>query len=549
MVNKLHARVGVTMSFLVLLGLAAWPSHAAADEDVKPVAVLSIASIDRLMDDMAYLGRAAGRSDAGIAFQLMSGPFVESFDRTRPAGVLITIENDEPKGIGFLPVPDSNKLLNTFKDKVGAEIDDLGNGIKKLEMGKGAYLKQQGEWLYFTDHPRHLSRLPEDPVAQLDGLDKKYTIALRFYVRNIPQGMKDVADFTLQNKVDADLKMVELSNPELDAALVDSFRKSGKQWVSSLINDSDQITVGWAVDPPQRRTYVDLRAQAKDGSTLSDQFAAMLDSRSTFTGFFQDNAAAAFQGSMRVSDQSKEQISAFLDYVKERAEKGIEADPNAPASLTPIVNSVLDVVKRTVQEGKTDAGATLLLAPESFKFVGGLRVADGRALAEAFEDLFQLAKNEPNVPEVNFYAEKYGDLDLHTLILPIDENDKDARRLLGETVDIAIATGPEQLYFALGEGSDGLLKAIVDKSQEIGEAKIPPIQVRIAVKPIMQFLASIDRDNEKQQALAEAISQASGGDAIQLTVEQIDNGFGCRLIIEEGLLELAGKASQYRNGG
>ena len=45
----------------------------------------------------------------------------------------------------------------------------------------------------------------------LGGLDKEYGIAVRFFVRNIPQGMKDVADFALQTKIDADLSAQQLA--------------------------------------------------------------------------------------------------------------------------------------------------------------------------------------------------------------------------------------------------------------------------------------------------------------------------------------------------
>jgi hypothetical protein len=522
------------------------PTSAVADDTARPIAVLSISSVDHLLEDLGYLTRAAGRADLGMAV-LVSTPFIEAFDRTRPAGVLITIDGDGPKGVGFLPVPDADQLLDVFRNKVGAEVDDLGNGIKKLELGKGAFFKQLGPWLFFTDAPRHLASLPADPAAMLDGLDQEYSIALRFYPRHIPQRFKDVADYTVHTQIDADLKSTQLKNPQLDEAFVDSLRKTLKNASSSLINDSDQITIGWAVDAGQRNTYVELKAQAKDGSALARQFASLTDSQSTFTGFLLDDAAAAFQGTLNVTDQGKEQISYFLEYVRTQSKKGIEADPEAPNSLNEIVNNVLDVVDQTVRDGKTDVGATLLLAPKSFQFVGGLRVADGRALAKAFQDFFELAKDQPEVPEVQFYARKHGELDLHNLTLPVAETDEDARQLLGETLNITIATGPESLYFALGKGSDELLERVVDQPLEIGQQSVSPVHLRVALKPLMQFLASIDTANEKQRALVDVIERAQGGDSIELTVRPIENGIGCRIKIAEGVLELMGRASQ-QNG-
>ena len=71
----------------------------------RPVAVLSIASIDHLMGDFTYLTKLSGRSDVDGFIQMAGARFVQDLDRTKPLGVLITIENDEPKGVGFLPVP------------------------------------------------------------------------------------------------------------------------------------------------------------------------------------------------------------------------------------------------------------------------------------------------------------------------------------------------------------------------------------------------------------------------------------------------------------
>lgn len=541
-----------------LLGLSAlsvlgWPLAAVAQQpadvsqDVKPVAVLSVAGADRLMEDFAYVTRTAERAEVGTYLQLVSASFLEQFDGARPAGVLITIEADEPKGVGFLPVPEGDKLLALFREKLGADVDDLGSGIRKLEMGKGVYLKQQGPWLYFTDHPRHLNQLPSDPVAMLDGLQDQYDVALRFYVRNIPSGMKDVADYLFQSRVDADFAAQLSRDPDADEVLAEALRDKTKAWGSTLIRDSDQITLGWTIDGVTRRTYMDLRVQAREGSSLDRQFASLSGSESNFTGFFLPEAAAAFQSSLRVSDEAERQISWLIHYLRDKAMEGIDQDPQAPEALKPIISTTLDVVERTVREGKTDLGGTLRLAPRSFQFVGGVRVADGRALAQAFQELFELARHEPNVPEIDFYARKLGSLDLHTLRLPIAEQDKDARKLLGEHVDIAIATGAEQVYFALGEGSEQLLASIVERSRQRGPQSVPSAQLRVALKPVLAFLASIETGSEKRQTLAEAMDNTQGGDQIQLTVQHIDHGIGARLEVEDGVLQLLGRLSRGEN--
>ena len=204
---------------------------------------------------------------------------------------------------------------------------------------------------------------------------------------------------------------------------------------------------------------------------------------------------------------------------------------------------MLDVLDRTVKEGKTEIGASVVLAPKSFQFVAAVRVADGRALADAFQKLFELARQQPDVPDVKFYADKHRDIDFHTLTVPISERDAETRNVLGDELDVVIGTGPQCLYFALGKASDKLLKQAIDKSIEAAEQTVPPIHLQVAVKPLVAFLASLDTSAEKPRKMAEIIQAARGGDGLSLTVSALENGIGCRLQIDAGVLEMLGKMS------
>ncbi|MHB0957942.1 MAG: hypothetical protein ACYC6N_09865 [Pirellulaceae bacterium] len=514
-----------------------------AADAAKPIAVLSFASADHLMGDLVYLTQVAGRSDLGALVQLTGTSFVEGLDRTKPLGVLITIEEDEPKGIGFLAVPDLDKTLQALRDKFSFEVDDLGAGIKKLALGKGVYFKQQEGWVYVSDHPRHLTNLPADPVAMLGGLEKQYSVALRLYIQNIPQNLRDLGLFQLHAQIDSDTRSAKLEDPEIDGPFLELLQKGLKGSVNVLVNESDQITLGWAVDSQQDQTYFDFQATALPGSSLARQLSELSGNPSTLTGFIMGEAAATLQGTVRISAEHTRHIQALVDYLRKKALKGIDRDPQAPAAMKEIVNGVLDVLDRTVREGKTEIGASVVLAPKSFQFVAALRVADGRALADAFQKLFDLARQQPDVPEVKFYADKHRDVDFHTLTVPVSERDADTRQVLGEELDVVIGTGPQCLYFALGEAGDELLKQAIDKSVEAGEQTVLPAQLSVAVKPLTAFLSSLDATAEKPRKMAEIIAAARGGDEISLTATPVEHGIGFRLQIEAGVLEMLGKSA------
>ena len=270
--------------------------------------------------------------------------------------------------------------------------------------------------------------------------------------------------------------------------------------------------------------------------------------RTDFTGFEADGAAVTFVGATQLATGDTAPLRTLVEYLRKKALKGLEQDAQTPAALKDIVDQVLQVVDKTVEEGKAGAGASVVLAPKSLKFVAGVHVSDGRALAKAFQDLFELARQQPSMPDVKFYADKIGEIDLHKFTVPISDSDEDARKILGDKLDVVVGTGPQCLYFAFGDLSDQLLKKVVDASAASGSQALPPARLQVAVRPLAAFLASLDTKDDKLNKMAEAIEAASGGDAISLGVLTFENGLGCRLVVEEGVLEMLGKSAATTGG-
>ena len=80
----------------------------AAAQDVKPIAVVSLASVDELMQDATYLTKAAGMPEAVGLLQFVVVPFTQGVDTKRPAGAYVTLAGMEPAAVGFIPVSDFN---------------------------------------------------------------------------------------------------------------------------------------------------------------------------------------------------------------------------------------------------------------------------------------------------------------------------------------------------------------------------------------------------------------------------------------------------------
>jgi hypothetical protein len=500
------------------------------------------------VEDFTYLTAASGRPEVGGLAQFLTEPFARHMNTERPSGILFTIADGEPKGVGFLPIPNLDELLTIVTERFGADVEQLDDGIKRVRAEQNVYLKQQGEWVFFTDAVGNLKHLPADPSRHLDGLDKQYDLSLRLQVQNIPKEIRDAALKQVKAGLEMQLDPALGGEAELNEDLARLLQKNWLESITMLIHETDELTLGWAVDSAGQRTFVDVTMTAVEGSKFANQMKALDDGKSSFAGFLLPDATASLQATSRISSRDVDQTLAMMKHFRQEALKGIDKDPNAPSQLKDIVNEVLDVIDQTIKNGQIDLGATAVLGPRSWKFVGGGYVADGKALAQAFQRVIDLAQNEPDVPEVQFNAHQHRGVSFHKLTVPIPDDDRDTRKVLGEQMDVIIGTGENCLYLALGTDSDQLLQTVIDRSAERPAQAVPPAQLRIAVKPLIRFLASVD-DDEKLLGLADALDQVTGGDELLMVVKPVANGVQYRLEVQEGVLQVLGKASAAQDEG
>jgi hypothetical protein len=236
--------------------------------------------------------------------------------------------------------------------------------------------------------------------------------------------------------------------------------------------------------------------------------------------------------------------------VRDRASKEIDNDAGLDATQRTAAKDLLGqffaVLTDTVKGGKIDYGAALVLDEKKLNFAGGLLVADGKKLETAFAKLVELAKNEPDFPEVKLNAGKHGNVNLHTIAVDLPaEADEDARELFGgDKVQITLGTAPKALYVAFGKDGEAVLKKAIDASVQKAAQSVPPSQLNLFLKPIVKFAASMDKsENPQLQAAAEAVANAdAGSDEVNVTTKPIPGGAIGRLQVSEGVLKLIGEA-------
>jgi hypothetical protein len=277
------------------------------------------------------------------------------------------------------------------------------------------------------------------------------------------------------------------------------------------------------------------------GSRLAKQVEQSAQAKSSFAAFLVPGAAATLNFVAPVAKEDVEQTRALIEGIKANVQKELDNDPNldAPrrAAAKELIAGFIDVMQKTLEEGKLDGGAALLLEPKSLNFVAGGLVADGAKVEGLFKRLADLAKDEADAPEIKLNSGKHGDVNLHTISGPND--DPKAREILGDKINIVLGTGPKSIYLAFGKDAEGLLKKTIDQVAQQGPTAVPPSQLNVSLLPILKFAASVD-DNPIVPALV-SVLEKNGKDKITIVSEVRPRGTNTRILVEEGVLQAIGE--------
>ena len=124
--------------------------------------------------------------------------------------------------------------------------------------------KQKGNWVFAALSPEGLKNTPDDPLPLLGDLPKKYSVAAKLIVGNIPPALREMVLNRLK-QVPRPSSPPRDEGPSLD-----------QQWgkvsgsLTATLDDLDEVTLGLAVDATAQKSYLELTVMAKDGTKLAE---------------------------------------------------------------------------------------------------------------------------------------------------------------------------------------------------------------------------------------------------------------------------------------
>src|SRR5262249_25550451 len=117
---------------------------------------------------------------------------LKGLDKTKPFGLVVTLENGVPTPVVLVPVTSTKDFLNLLtmvgQGQVGPVQEEGGVLKVGVPNGDNVYVREKEGWAYVTqekDVP-----LPEDPSKSIAALSHEYDVAARIYLQNVPDQQK-----------------------------------------------------------------------------------------------------------------------------------------------------------------------------------------------------------------------------------------------------------------------------------------------------------------------------------------------------------------------
>lgn len=361
------------------------------------------------------------------------------------------------------------------------------------------------------------------------------------------------ADAIASKVKEAALKDVSNRRPgesDQDFAIRKQFVEGMAAAITKGVKELENVSLGWRLDKPNKRTYFDLTLTARKGTDAAQELAQLPALKTAFSGFAVPDAVVAAHWTGQAPKYKTDIAVKLIQALREKELKKID-DASAPADEQAVrkelLNKLMDVIRDSAASGRSDGGLSLVIHPNDITLVAGGYVADGAKLESVAKPIAAwLQQSHPLFAGLKLDAETSAGVNFHTLSIPAPQgNDREKFvQLFGESLEVVVGFGPEAAYLAAGKQALKSLKEAIQKSAQ--PAKVTtPFELSVALKPLADFVSVMGKDHEKgpAQLVAGVLAQSQGKDHLRVVAQPIERGVILRLDAEEGILQLIGAAN------
>jgi hypothetical protein len=550
-------------------------TEAEALVDTPPVAVVNVAGVDRVLDDVDYLFGSVERSDMTQVVNGLLGNIgdLNGLERSKPFGVMVFLQPGvipTPTPIGYVPVKDAaalavivQKVPNLRAKKVSEDRYELVSPRRTI------FVRLIGEYAFVAAEAELLDREFPDPAIEFAGLTTRYDVGLKVQPESVPPGMRDLFLTLLRTRAQADLQRRD-NEPEAVYAFRKSQGMQNLRMVEAFLKETRSMTLGLDASRESRKAVLEMVIEAVPDTPYLETLQGLAEEPSRFNSLLDDDVPLAFSLNSKLDDYSKTAQSELLNLGEQQAavlltklERGDPLTPvapaadgatEAPADAQPAAEieptpAALDIaarifapIKAANEAGNLDAFAQFRGDPEQkFVALAGVELPGAAGMDAAvreFIDRFRAAVPEAAAGvEVQYGAAEAAGVSLHR-IAP-REIDEGGKRIFGDSPALYIGFGQDALWLTFG--GPKAVETLGEAITRVNEAS--PVERKQPAAPF-QLVVTANRwigigPSAENSALARDAFEG-GDDTLRIDFRPTENGGRFRIEAEEGFIRLLG---------
>ncbi|WP_145102647.1 hypothetical protein [Gimesia panareensis] len=551
---SLFKRVTLTLSFLTFstLALAQSKTDEPRKEQIdwnKPIAVASIASIDRVLDDIDYMFATIDKPEypAMIKGFLAQYRNLEGIDKTRPLGAFVFLKegiSPQPEVVGYIPIKDLDALKQTL-DEVGFFLNPVPDTKDRFTVALpnfSLHLKLAHDYAFVQIKSEALDRDFYNPDEFTRPLAEKYDIAASLLLKNVPEPMRMMAVDLASARIDQQLQQkpgesdIQFQSRKATTMLI------FKQF-QSVANDGAALTLGYELSKQNKKILLHFGIEAKPETDLTKQLEELSRKASQYSYL---NAADSDVLGYTVFPLNKDIEQKMLLDVIEKSKADVPpvflgtADNPGPAA------KILKSAESTVRSGKLDAHVKLVQnGAEKLALIGALKLTDAASFKAGLQEFFDLMAQAEDTEGIKANVTEVEGVAIHQ-ISPngVKQN---ARDIFGENPVIFLGCSDDECWIAMGEPSClELLQASITAAGKEGKQLKPGSPFLFSLK-FTSVLPLAEQKNKDPEFVESAkVAFATGGDLMTFYPKITSNQVSLNLELGEGFIRLISLAIANR---
>ncbi len=511
----------------------------------QPLVIFNVASVDRLIGDVRYLFEASGQPQINemIDKGLVGANNLKGLQRTKPMGAMLFLAPGLPPTpflVSYVPVANIEELIQTIGGGGNTVLRRVEGETDRFELvgqdGNPQQIVLRGGYAFISQDAENLDQKFLDPAKLTKGLSARHDLAITLRLNTVPEVIKTTLLGTLRAQFNANMQQ---RDDEEDGPYKLRRNNEGNtlECLELLIAEGDRVTIGINASKENKNAILEILFEAKASGKWAKALKKIDSRPSYFAPLIDEKAPLSFSLSWKMDKREQDNTTDFLRILEPQIAAQLE--PVAPA-----VHNLFAALNKTAVTGHADAFFQYkVVPPERMALFGGLKVEEGKQLSAAVRSILSELQRNPEVAEMELDIDSHKGVSFHRLGSRAQAVSPANQRIYGGTPSVYVGTGPNVVWFSLGDsGSLDAAKEAIDKLAT-ARAKVgnrqrgAPFQFVFNMTP---WIDKLDADRPFTRLVRQAFQ--GGKDRLQVDVRPSDNGMRMQLKVEEGFLKLLGTA-------